>query len=308
MKNYANYIAEQYNEGAETHEKLIEYVEYLRTNVQNVSEYANYIAESINENLVVEGDDVTAKEFDEADKDNELEKVGDNSGEANKADGGAGVEKEDLDNDLEEVDNDNKREAEGEGADDKAAENEGEEGAHDPLESYKNEISSKLEALVEKATAKENKKPHFFKLVGSSTIEKYESLEEEAKTSVRSEVEGAGFLTESQIVRIIENVNEVAGNASNEPFFITAMPEEYKEKWSSLSESKKKQITAQSKTRKLETEYQVRNFWQTRDLREFAPVMEKVEMVTESKETETKKLPYSLHGIQEELAKRFNNK
>ena len=301
LKEYANYVAESYNEGAETTEKLLEYVEYLRGNVQNVSEYANYIAESINENLVVEGDDVTAKEFDESDEDNELEKVGDNSGEANRADGGAGQEKEDLDNELKDVTEPNKKEE----ADKEVPKNSGKDGADDPLESYKNEISSKLTNLLEKASAKENVDPHFFKLVGSTTTQKYNGLDENAKTIVRKEVDNSGFLTESQIVRIIENVNEVSGNVSNEPLFITAMPVEYKDKWNSLSESKKRQITAQSKTRKLETEYQVRNFWQTRDLREIAPVMEKVEMINESKKEEPK-LPYSLDGVQEALSKRFN--
>ncbi len=301
LKEYANYVAESYNEGAETTEKLLEYVEYLRGNVQNVSEYANYIAESINENLVVEGDDVTAKEYDESDEDNELEKVGDNSGEANRADGGAGQEKEDLDNELKDVTEPEEKEE----ADKEVPKNSGADGADDPLESYKNEISSKLTNLLEKASAKENVDPHFFKLVGSATAEKYNKLDENAKTEARKSIENSGFLTESQITRIIENVNEVSGNVSNEPLFITAMPVEYKDKWNSLSESKKRQITAQSKTRKLETEYQVRNFWQTRDLREIAPVMEKVEMINESKKEEPK-LPYSLDGIQEALSKRFN--
>lgn len=301
LKEYANYVAESYNEGAETTEKLLEYVEYLRGNVQNVSEYANYIAESINENLVVEGDDVTAKEYDESDEDNELEKVGDNSGEANRADGGAGQEKEDLDNELKDVTEPEEKEE----ADKEVPKNSGADGADDPLESYKTEISSKLTNLLEKASAKENTDPHFFKLVGSSTAEKYNALDENAKTEARKSIENSGFLTESQITRIIENVNEVAGNVSNEPLFITAMPVEYKDKWNSLSESKKRQITAQSKTRKLETEYQVRNFWQTRDLREIAPVMEKVEMINESKKEEPK-LPYSLDGVQEALSKRFN--
>jgi len=301
LKEYANYVAESYNEGAETTEKLLEYVEYLRGNVQNVSEYANYIAESINENLVVEGDDVTAKEFDESDEDNELEKVGDNSGEANRADGGAGQEKEDLDNELKDVTEPEEKEE----ADKEVPKNSGADGADDPLESYKNEISSKLTNLLEKASAKENVDPHFFKLVGSATAEKYNKLDENAKTEARKSIENSGFLTESQITRIIENVNEVSGNVSNEPLFITAMPVEYKDKWNSLSESKKRQITAQSKTRKLETEYQVRNFWQTRDLREIAPVMEKVEMINESKKEEPK-LPYSLDGVQEALSKRFN--
>lgn len=301
IKDYANYLAETYNNGTETSEKLVEYVNYLRENVQNVSEYANYIAESINENLVVEGDDVTAKEFDESDEDNELEKVGNNSGEAIKADGGAGQEHADLEDDSKDVTTPDE-EKEG---NDTAPKNSGKDGADDPLESYKSEISSKLTTLLEKAQAKENNDPHFFKLVGSATAEKYNSLNEDAKTSIRKEVENAGFLTESQIVRLIENVNEVSGNVSNEPFFITAMPSEYKEKWETLSEKKKNQISAQSKTHKLDTEYQVRNFWQTRDLREVAPVMEKVEMINESKKEKTKNLPYNLEGVQESIAKRF---
>ena len=308
IKDYANYLAETYNNGTETSEKLIEYVNYLRENVQNVSEYANYIAESINETLVIEGDvnegdDVTAKEFDKADKDNELDKVGNNSGEAIKADGGAGQEHADLDDDSKDVTTPDEHE-EGKA---KAPTNDGKDAAHDPLESYKNSISDKLNTLLEKATAKENKDPHFFKLVSSATAEKYNALNEEAKSLVRKEVELSGFLTESQIVRLIDNSQKAEETkVINENYFVAAMPEEYKAKWESLSEKKKNQITAQSKTHKLESEYQVRNFWQTRDLREVAPVMEKVEMITESKKEETKKLPYSLDGVKESIAKRFN--
>ena len=308
IKDYANYLAETYNNGTETSEKLVEYVNYLKDNVQNVSEYANYIAESINETLVIEnevneGDDVTAKEFDDADDKNELDKVGNNSGEANKAGADdAGVEKEDLKDDSKDVTTPDETE-EGKA---KAPTNDGKDGAHDPLESYKSEISSKLTSLLEKAQAKENKDPHFFKLVGKATAEKYNSLNEDAKSSVRKEVETSGFLTESQIVRLINNTKKVEETkAINESYFIAAMPEEYKAKWESLSEKKKNQITAQSKTHKLSTEYQVANFWQTRDLREVAPVMEKVEMITESKKEETKKLPYSLDGVKESIAKRF---
>jgi hypothetical protein len=82
------------------------------------------------------------------------------------------------------------------------------------------------------------------------------------------------------------------------------MPKEYKDKWETLSESKKKELLAQSKYHRLETHYQVRNFWQTRDLRDNKVVMEKVELVKESKEA-TKELPYNLEGIQESIAKKF---
>ena len=308
LKDYANYLAETYNGGAEQNEKLIEYVNYLKDNVQNVSEYANYIAESINEQLVTEGDDVVAKEFDDADKNNELEKVGDNSGEPNKATADdAGVEKEDIEDERKDVTPVGPEGEHKEGTD-KAPENEGEDGAHEPQDKvaeYKSEISSKLAALLEKKEARENKDPHFFKLVSSTTAEKFNTLNENEKSEVRKEVEGAGFLTESQIVRIIENVNisEVSGN--NEPFVLSAMPAEYKEKWSNLSEKKQKQLLAQSQMHKVTTEYQVRNFWQTRDMRETAPVMEKVEMINESNKEEVKQLPYKLDGVKEAIAKKF---
>ena len=83
------------------------------------------------------------------------------------------------------------------------------------------------------------------------------------------------------------------------------MPTEYKEKWENLSEARKNQLLAQSKYHKVETEYQVRNFWQTRDMRETAPVMEKVQMINESNKEEVKQLPYKLDGVKEAIAKKF---
>jgi len=173
-------------------------------------------------------------------------------------------------------------------------------------EAYKNEISSKLSSLVEAATKKENENPSFFKIVSSSVQEKYNALNEDAKTEVRRAVSKRGFMTESQIESIIESSNLIVENRNAEPFFITAMPVEYKEAWEALSESKKNQIMAQSKYHKLGTEYQVRNFWQTRDLRESAPVMEKLEMVKESKEEEKKGLGYDVTSYAEQFKKRFN--
>ena len=84
------------------------------------------------------------------------------------------------------------------------------------------------------------------------------------------------------------------------------MPTEYKETYSKLSEAKKAQILAQSKYHVLETSYQVANFWQTRDLRDTAVVMEKVEMVKESKNVETKStIGYDTKDIAAQIANRF---
>ena len=82
------------------------------------------------------------------------------------------------------------------------------------------------------------------------------------------------------------------------------MPVEYKETFAKLSESKKNSILAQSKMHKLETAYQVANFWQTRDLREVSQVMEKVAMVKESVEVKST-IGYDTTEIAAQLAKRF---
>ena len=99
---------------------------------------------------------------------------------------------------------------------------------------------------------------------------------------------------------------EVAGQTA--PYFIEVMPSEYKETWAKLSEAKKSTIVAQAKMVKLSTSYQVKNFWDTRDLREVSQVMEKVEMVNESKVEEAAKstITYNTDGMAEAFAKRFN--
>ena len=79
-------------------------------------------------------------------------------------------------------------------------------------------------------------------------------------------------------------------------------------KASRISEDNKKTaLLAQSKYHKLETAYQVRNFWQTRDLRDVKVVMEKVETVNEAAPViEDKKPLYDLTNVKKSINKRFN--
>ena len=284
LKDFANYLAEAHNENTVSGENLIEYVNYLKENMQSISEYAEYIAESINENLVVE-----EVEGEEAGKEAE-------EGAEGAADG--------VD-EPEEVHSEEDKGIQDE-ADDEMPEDEGEDGASDPLEAYKKEVSSKLDALVESATKAENENPSFFRIVSSTTQSKYNELNEAAKTEVRQIVSKRGFMTESEIVSLIEKSNMIVESRQAQPFVLEAMPAEYAEVWSNLSEAKQNQILAQSKYHRLETEYQVRNFWQTRDLRETAPVMEKIEMIKEAKEVEENKgLGYDVTGYAEQFKKRF---
>ena len=338
VKDFANYLAEAHNEGATSHTTLLEYVEYLKENLQSVSEYAEYIAESLNETVITE-EDAPAKDADEAEETDEIENIGDNSEEGAVAKDGenagkdveeiegeeveagdnskegdvskdgekAGKDAEDLDADTKKSDSEIEPKTDAAEAGEGEEEAEGEEGALDPLEAYKNEISSKLDALVESATKKENESPSFFRVVSSTTREKYNTLTESAKSEVRNTVSKRGFMTESEIVSLMNNAQLIVESAGAQPTFIALMPTEYSEAWTNLSEAKQNQIIAQARYHTLNTEYQVANFWQTRDLRDTKVEMEKVAMVTESKTEEPKStLGYDVTGMAEAFKQRFN--
>ena len=176
----------------------------------------------------------------------------------------------------------------------------------DALDAYKSEISSKLSALIEKATVKENTNPHFFRFISEAKKAEYNELNTEDQSKVLKSIEGKGFLTEGQILTLW-NSSLINSVKTNEPNVIEMMPEEYKEAWSNMSDNKKTAIMAQSKYHKLETAYQVRNFWQTRDLRDVKVVMEKVETVNEAAPViEDKKPLYDLTDVKKSINERFN--
>jgi hypothetical protein len=286
------------------------------TEEDEAGEGADEVVEDEDEEFHTEAEEVTEEEDEaeapgaEKEEAEGGEEVGDNSKEGDvdpAAEDGAGQPAEELEDETKDV---SEVEPEGETEEAEAGESdeetEGEDGAHDPLESYKNEISSKLDALVEAAQVKENENPAFLNVVSGSVQEAYNALNEDAKTEVRGRVTKRAFMNESQISAIIENANAVVEAKNNEPFFMTAIPAEYKEKFESLTEGKQTQIKAQANYHTLKTEYQVRNFWETRDLREVKVDLEKLAAVNESTVVEEENKPlYDVSNYAEGLKKRF---
>jgi methyl-accepting chemotaxis protein len=341
IKNYTNYLAESYNEGSTSYDNLIKYTEYLRENLEKVTEYAEYVAETVNSNLLLEdeaglpaedlkdetedvtpdvvdadGNVITGKPEDVA-KDVKLAGSGDAAGEEIKEanDGtNAGLPAEDIkkatkDVTVDVIDADGnvikskpedvEKDLELAGKGDAAGKQ------VDQMEAYKNSITSKLEALVEKVNAKKSDNPTFFKFISEEKVTEFNALSTEEKSKVVSAIEGRGYLTEGQIMALWNTSLSGAVETHDAPAVIKLMPTEYHDTWAKCSEGKKNQIMAQSKYHKVETAYQVANFWQTRDLREVAPVMEKIAMVNESAVEEVKTLGYDATELGAEIAKRF---
>ena len=344
IKNYTNYLAESYNEGSTSYENLIKYTEYLRENLEKVTEYAEYVAETVNSNLLLEdeagipaediedgtkdvspavvdadGKTYDAEKVEDKEGDLELKGSGDAAGEEIKeANDGtdAGLPAEDIKDETKDVSPD-VIDADGKKYDaEKVEDKEGDlelKGSGDAagkdvdaMEAYKNSIASKLEAIVEKVNAKKNEGPSFIKFISEEKVNEFNALTSEEKSKVVNAIEGKGYLTEGQILGLWANslMGAVPANETTLAV-ISMMPSEYHETWTKLSEAKKNQIIAQSKMHRLETSYQVANFWQTRDLRETAPVMEKIAMVNEAIVEEVNTLGYDASEIGAEIAKRF---
>ena len=336
VSEYAEYIAESLNETVEEVDVNVEAEEAKEEDVEAADkvegeEVAKEVADEVEEA------ESPAKDAEEAEETEEIENIGDNSEEGtvakdgenagkdveeiegeeveagdNSAEGDvggeeAGEEAEDLESDAKKSDAEVEDKTDAAEAGEGEEEADGEDGKLDPLEAYKSEISSKLDALVENATKKENESPSFFRVVSSTTREKYNTLTESAKSEVRNSVSKRGFMTESEIVSLMNNAQLIVESLGAQPAFISLMPSEYSEAWTNLSEAKQNQIVAQAKYHTLNTEYQVANFWQTRDLRDTKVEMEKVAMVTESK-TEAPKstLGYDVTGYADAFKKKFN--
>jgi hypothetical protein len=93
----------------------------------------------------------------------------------------------------------------------------------------------------------------------------------------------------------IKHNQMIVESASTEvqvPSFIKRMPAQYKPLWESLTESRKNEIIAESTRYSLVTEYQLNNFWQTRDLR--------------SKQVEVQRITESVTAIQESANKGYS--
>ena len=178
------------------------------------------------------------------------------------------------------------------------------------LNKYKDEVESKLSAIIENNNKPKSTKPHFFNFVSESVQSDFDKLNEEEQGKVLKSVEGRGFLSESQIVNLWTSA--LSTPVEEELNVIKMMPAEYKEAFDNLSEAKKASILAQSNYHQTETQYQVNNFWQTRDLREdkHQKVMEK--LITENKSTEVEEkksnLPYDLEVMKSQITKRFKYK
>ena len=170
-------------------------------------------------------------------------------------------------------------------------------------------ISSKIDNLLETVNKQkteqiaEQKNYPFLKLMSKENQTQFLAMHEGQKQKVAKSLNESNYSSEKEVVEIMgKTLNEQ--NQSGEKF-LDLMPEKYRNSWESMNEGQKASIMAQSKFYKLDTPYQIQNFWATRGI---GASKANVERIDESQKQENQPKGVSseyLKNLSEALEVRF---
>ena len=157
-------------------------------------------------------------------------------------------------------------------------------------ETFKNELSDKISALVESAKKQKveetSANTHFLNFLDESRREEFKSFDEESKAQVIRAYESESWFGSTDASGIWESVFTEPEKTID---WLESRPEKYNALWESLNEGSKNAIKAQASARNLDTQYKIDHFWATRELRGSNPSeqINESEKIQEGKETES---------------------
>lgn len=270
---YSEYIAENLDKG-------IEYSNYLAENVNKTQGYANYLAENLDKNINYSN--YIAEKLDTG-----LQYADYIAENVDKTQKYADYLAENLDNSIKHTDylsehlDNSIRYAEyvaenvstqrniGKPVNESLNESLNENSSYDSNGEVK-PIGDRIDAILEsiKKQKMENlaKKNNyqFMSILSESRQNDFLALDETEKQKVVKALNESVWFGESDVIRIWNTA--LSNDNSNLPKWIQDMPVEYSPIWESLTSDEKNRIVAQSKMYRLDTPYQIRNFWSTRGL------------------------------------------
>lgn len=296
LVEYTKYVAEKVDQGisyseylAENQDKMIQFSNYLAENQNNTISYSKYLAERLDQGLsyseyLAENQNNMIK-YSEYIKEN-VENLGKY----------ANYLAENL-NTLNEKS----------GEETAAPAEQSAQAAEKIEESVTAKVDAILESVKNKVEEKDEK--HFMRFLDSAKRNEFEALNESMQTKVTEAFASNRYLSVQDANRIWNSVFTPAGPAKLD--YVANMPERYKEIYESLNPVQKDSIHKQSKMYPLETQYQIDNFWQTRDLR---PKKVEIQKINESEapaatvEVTPAGVPAQrVNDIREALTSRFKN-
>jgi hypothetical protein len=167
--------------------------------------------------------------------------------------------------------------------------------------------TDKLIALIEKKeneAINESKKYPFLGLLNEDTKLTFKSLDESKKKKVAELIQEAKVFTEEGIKTIIQNVLS-EDNKEDVPNYLKFASKEHLKLYESLSEAEKNQIARLAKLYegRLQTEYQVKSFWDSQIVSRFKKEQKKNEpsVLLESKKQDVDIFPDSVLNLIKKL-------
>jgi hypothetical protein len=167
--------------------------------------------------------------------------------------------------------------------------------------------TDKLIALIEKKeneAINESKKYPFIGLLNEDTKLTFKSLDESKKQKVAELVQEAKVFTEEGIKTIIQNVLS-EDNKEDVPTYLKFASKEHLKLYESLSDAEKNQIARLAKLYegRLQTEYQVKSFWDSQIVSRFKKEQKKNEpsVLLESKKHDIDPIPDSVINLIKKL-------
>ena len=265
---YTEYIVE-------TLDKSIDYSDYISECVDKVMDYSNMITEKLNnsteEGMISEKID-SASEYLKAvnesyDEETEVEAEEEEEGTVCEHCEGVGCDHCNAVEEAEEsaVENNETVEEEEETTENSELKENFKEFIKD--ESNKEDLSSKIDTLIEEAKKREaskDQKPAFFAFLTPDDTAAFENLSQDEQDSVKVAFnESVGFYSRHDVMKIMTNVLE-SEEASPEQVALDGMPEDIKAVWESMDNKSKKSILSQTRFYDLSSENLVEHFWSTR--------------------------------------------
>jgi methyl-accepting chemotaxis protein len=169
-------------------------------------------------------------------------------------------------------------------------------------------VTEKVNALLEQAKANKivpKGDHHFMNFLTESKKSEFASLNESAQALLVANMNKGLVMSSIQAENIWESTFKPQRTTLD---FIQDMPEKFTEKWNNLTEARRNQILAESKFHPLNTQYQINNFWQTRDLRSTQVSLETLtENKTAAEISDTEKTPMVNEAFAADLISRVKN-
>ena len=225
---YSNYISEKLDNG-------LQYADYIAENVDNTQKYSNYLAETLDKSL--QHNDYLSENLDNAIRYTEYIAESINGNQFEK--GSSHINESINENTSLNIN------------------------PNSPLGDRIDTILESVRKQKIETVAKKNNY-QFMNLLSESRQNDFLALDETKKQKVVKALNESVWFGESDIIRIWNNALTTSNN--NAPKWIQEMPVEYVPIWESLNSEEKGRIVAQSKMYRLDTAYQIKNFWSTRGL------------------------------------------